>query len=303
MIYTRIANAKSPKDDVWLLFDGGRSIESGLLKAFKGDDNKVLKKSKQTLTIVYDEASMTANIGRSSQIGSLKCTETCFLITAQDLSLPRRTHAHFPGTNFSDQLGPAVMESWDDESVFSLSRKDKRAVMGRFKVEMGGPVDAGLSVTSKWKNKETEPVFFHAKPFAVVDDLIHSYFGRAVVDFSVANGVWAYAAMKRRIAYVGVTCSQEHTDQVTKYLLDRLMQDAAGESEDPPRTPAAAKAKAKATPSPSPPAAKGKAKAKAGPQNADLLKKLNTMIADGGASGADPAGAGDDAEEDDSCDE
>jgi hypothetical protein len=283
---------------VWLLFDGGRSIENGLMKPFKDDDSKVLKKSKQSLTIVYDEASMTANIGRSLQIGSLKCTETCFLITGQDLNLPRRAHAHFPGTNFSDQLGPAVVESWEDDSVFSLPRKEKKSVMGRFKVEMGGPVDAGLSMTSKWKNKETEPVFFHAKPFPVVDELIHSYFARAVVDMSVANGVWAYACMKRRIPYVGITCSDAHTDQVTQYLLDRIMKDAAAESDDPPRTPAAAKAKA--TPSPSPPAAaKSKAKAKAGPQNAELLKKLSTMMAEG----SEPAGAGNDAEEVESCDE
>ena len=40
------------------------------------------------------------------------------------------------------------MEPWEDESCWTATRKEKKAIMGHFKADPGGPVDAGLAGTS-----------------------------------------------------------------------------------------------------------------------------------------------------------
>ena len=86
--------------DCWALFEGGRAIESMLLKGFKGADGKTLKKSKFVLTINIDEESLINNIGRSTQMGSITCTDRCILTTLDDLSLPRRNRTNYKGATF-----------------------------------------------------------------------------------------------------------------------------------------------------------------------------------------------------------
>ena len=72
--------------------------------------------------------------------------------------------------------------------MWKLSRKDKKNLMGRFRVDAGGPVDPGLAGTSKWKTKEEEPVWFYQKPYKLCESLCHAYYAKAIVDFSPASG-------------------------------------------------------------------------------------------------------------------
>ena len=90
--------------------------------------------------------------------------------------------------------------------------------MGRFRIDVGGSVDPGLAATSKWKSRDDEPVWFHQKPAAFFEELYHSYFVKAIVDFSPASGELAMIAMRKRIPYVGITCSENHST----CLLERL---------------------------------------------------------------------------------
>ncbi len=148
----------------------------------------------------------------------MRCAETAYLVSQQSISVPRRPHCHYKGSNFSDQIGPVLVESWDVDSCWKMSRKEKKAVMGRFQIEAGGPVDPGLCDTSKWKNRETEPTFFHAKPCTLCDELAHSYFARSIVDFTPASGNWALVALRRRLPYCGVTCSETHSQALFEHL-------------------------------------------------------------------------------------
>eukprot|EP00959_Pyramimonas_sp_CCMP1952_P229558 4799626-Pyramimonas_sp.AAC.1 len=124
------------------------------MKPFKRATNR----NKFQLMLSYDEESVLTNIGRVSAMGSLKLTEVVHLVSSADWTCARRVHAHYKGSNFSDQLGLIKADDWDSDSVWKLGRKDKKTLMGRFKVDVGGSVDAGLAVTSKWKTKEQEPV-------------------------------------------------------------------------------------------------------------------------------------------------
>ena len=157
-------------DDVWLLFDGGRQVDNLLTKPFR----RATKKQKLEIKLSYDEESYLTNIGRVSCMGCLKCTESMHLMASDTWRCARRVHAHYKGSNYGDQLGPIIYEDWEKESVWKLSRKMKKSLMGRFRIEAGGSVDPGLSATSKWKTREEEPVWFHQKPYLLCDDSMHS---------------------------------------------------------------------------------------------------------------------------------
>ncbi len=203
-------------DDVWLMFDGGRQVENNLMKPFKRATNR----NKFTVLLTYDEESVITNIGRVSAMGALKLTESIHLVTTTDWTCVRRVHAHYNGSNFSDQLGPIVADNWDEDHVWKLSRKDKKALMDRFKVEVGGSVEAGLATNSKWKTKDEEPVWFHQKPYLLCDELVHSFFGKAVIDYSPSCGHFAMVCMRKRLPYVGITCSDMHSEELLKHLLE-----------------------------------------------------------------------------------
>ena len=94
------STANIMEHDCRILFEGGRAIESMLLKGFKGPDGKMVKKSKFVLTINIDEQSIIDNIGRSTQMGSVSCTDRCILTTSDDLNLPRRNRTHYKGATF-----------------------------------------------------------------------------------------------------------------------------------------------------------------------------------------------------------
>ena len=95
------------------------------------------------------------------------------------------------------------MDLWDDDNCWMASRKDKKAIMAHFRGDAGGPLDAGLCATSKWKNREREPVFFHQRPREFVQELVKGYFIKSIIDFSPHSGPWAMAALAQRLTYTG----------------------------------------------------------------------------------------------------
>ena len=83
------------------------------------------------------------------------------------------------------------------------SRKEKKVIMGHFKGDAGGPVDAGLAATSKWKNRDREPVWFNQRPREFAKETVKGLCGKAILDFSPHSGPWAMAALAARVVYTG----------------------------------------------------------------------------------------------------
>ena len=94
------STANIMEHDCWTLFEGGRAIDSMLLKGFKGPDGKMIKKSKFVLTVTFDEQSIIDNIGRATQMGSISCTDRCIMTPRDELSLPRRNRTNYKGDTF-----------------------------------------------------------------------------------------------------------------------------------------------------------------------------------------------------------
>ena len=83
------------------------------------------------------------------------------------------------------------------------TRREKKAIMGHFKGDAGGPLDAGLCATSKWKNRDREPVWFHQRPREFANEFVRGYFAKSIIDFSPHSGPWAMAALAQRLTYAG----------------------------------------------------------------------------------------------------
>ena len=84
------------------------------------------------------------------------------------------------------------------------SRKEKKIIMGHFKGDAGGPVDAGLAATSKWKNRDREPVWFHQRPRELAEEIVKGLYVRSIIDFSPHSGPFAMAALAQGLPYVGL---------------------------------------------------------------------------------------------------
>ena len=308
-------------DDLWIVFDGGRTgytdakLWGGLKNSTSGQP---LKKTKGSLTITYDEDAVADNVGRYSATGSMPNVEVAHFASLDELNLPKRKRLHSSGSNLSNCIGPIVLTPWANENkTWHLSKKSKIAVLGRFIIPTGNGLDSEASVidsADKFKNLPTEPVFFHTKPIDLADDMIHSYFGRAVIDFSVAQGVWALASIRRRIPYVGVVGSEMHRNELQKWLVQYLKR-ALLDKDDPLYDKALDDAQqgSSGKKDPPPPAGTPKAKAKGKSEKKDsgqgakndtkeqLLNKLKDLMAKNkgaGASGEEP-----DEDEDDPGDE
>ena len=89
------------------------------------------------------------------------------------------------------------------QELLDSNSQGKKAILVHFKGDAGGPVDAGLAATSKWKNREFEPVWFHQRPREFVLEIARCIFGRSILDFHPHSGAWAWAALALRLPYAG----------------------------------------------------------------------------------------------------
>ncbi len=136
-----------------------------------------------------------------------------------------------PGaTNRGNALGPLSMDPVDDHNAtWLLKVKQKFELFGRHgpRIPVGGtPDDMDIDEElgqAPAKNKprdklSEEPLFFHALPASVSHELMHSYDAVAFISLSAGEGKAALEAIKRRIPYFGVTCTETHS----RWLLSRL---------------------------------------------------------------------------------
>ena len=222
--HTGVADYDKLQDDtLWFLWDGGRCINSTLMKAFKASGGGVLEKSKQIVHITYEEDALLANVGRACSVGGIKRKEQLYVISATDIKLPRRMHAHYKGSNYSDSIDDVKVAKWDDETTWKLPHKQKKEIFDRFLADPGSTGETIAVINDKnWKKATEEPVFFHAKPFLLLDALAHGFFIRSIVDFTPCDGQLALVACKYRIPYCGITCSDKHSKALEELTIARL---------------------------------------------------------------------------------
>ena len=56
-----------------------------------------------------------------------------------------------------------------------------------------------------------EPVCFFSPPIELMEELLHTFFGKMDVDLRAADGKLAFACLQKRVAYLGVTYNEVHS--------------------------------------------------------------------------------------------
>ena len=124
-----------------MLFDGGKEGNHSKMKAaFVDDQGNALKpKVARTLQLIFSEDTVAERRGYSTQgVASLRQSERCLLATQAKPVVPTRKHKHFIGTNRGDAL--AGVPALGVDSMWPLPLGKKRELLGKIRVDVGGPI-------------------------------------------------------------------------------------------------------------------------------------------------------------------
>ena len=133
----RLSGGILPASDIIILMDGGREgrllasfrpikyvlhpqiislegIQTSLLTSVKTPDGDSIPKTKTSLVLYHDEASLRQRRQRDKG-HFISNSEKAFILTSDDGALPPyRDRAHYPGTTRGEVLGPISAASWED---------------------------------------------------------------------------------------------------------------------------------------------------------------------------------------------
>ena len=101
-------------------------------------------------------------------------------------------------------------------------------LFGKYRVAVGGrthgtdPEESHRGLSSKTK-MTVEPVFGHAKPLNLWQEVLQSYNVTAVIDAGASDGSLALACCQRRLPYAGLCLTQPHKEHLTERIVSQIM--------------------------------------------------------------------------------
>jgi len=238
--------------EIAILFDGGKKgIASRLIAPWRGttkkskdtsadpvddnvvdddDDEEGGHAAKSTvpsmLHLVISSDSLVARKKkfRASTL-SLKQLESAHVVAHTKISLPERSWKFYPGTNQGDSLVGVNLPAFDSELVWSLAWSDKKKLYGKkHLIAVGGKTEcaAGSASMAKRTDATIEPACFHPYPKEVYEALIVGFFIKIVFDLSPPDGMFAWACLLNRVAYIGITYTEAHSELLEQRLLNLM---------------------------------------------------------------------------------
>jgi hypothetical protein len=116
-----------------------------------------------------------------------------------------------------------TLPPYDHPSVWRTTWKQKKEIYGKKHIIItGGKTEAaGASGPMQKRNDTTiEPVCWHPMPQELYDDLIQGFYVKLVYDLTCLDGMVAWAALCRRVGYVGIVFTEKGADAI----YDRIFQ-------------------------------------------------------------------------------
>jgi hypothetical protein len=213
--------------DLFLCFNGGKhGVDREVCNNFANESGKAVYQ-KRTVFVIYKEDSIVDRYHKQGGT-EVRQDEVLLQISKDVLIFNGRKRRYFDGTNRGSMLGPVALLPHKDAGVWKLPAKEKKEVIGKLgRVPVGGPVPGGHGPPPAEEEEDKnmpKPVFFHAMPSVVAEELIHSHDVQAVIDLTAADGAWAMACIKARKPYVGVVFTPQHAASLTNWLEWRVLQ-------------------------------------------------------------------------------
>ena len=194
-------------------------------------------------TLHKDEASVAARMNKSYRGSRIFLTENWLQFYNGQTHLEVRDRKHYKGTTRSDAMGPIVLPPWSD--VPKMSSAGKLQFWGSRRVAAGGrvpghenddegekgdeesdDVDEEMGSGSDGEEADMLPLSYHGVPKEVLDDIVHSSWGKCILDLMPGIGVMAKLSIALNMGYLGIChnkCQREWLEkELTKFVLSEM---------------------------------------------------------------------------------
>lgn len=207
--------------DVHMFYDGMKHHNEALLtQAFKADDGSAIPKHKRTLSLLYSESSLNARLRCHKGYSCTHQIEMLHMVTAEALKLPKVDRLHYEGTSRGQAIGPIQAPAFDAEEAWKLTQAEKKALFGKLgRIAVGGSVSIAEEAKPVRRDPSTpEPVFFHAHPQELDEEIVHCWPAASIIDMTGASPSLSMIAIRKRIPYLGFCFTAEHVAKLTERL-------------------------------------------------------------------------------------
>lgn len=179
------------------------------------------------LYLHFDEESLEERLDKLRGYLSVNQNERIWVISKAALSLPSKKRRHFQGTNKGNAIGPVALPAFDSPDVWRVSQKLKKEIIGKSggKIFVGGPLPGvppaelkKITDAAVRSPNALEPVFYHANPGSLDEEIQHCYDLKAMFALTIGDGSLAMTSLRSRRPLFGICLSEAHKDA----LLQRL---------------------------------------------------------------------------------
>lgn len=308
-IGARSSDGELVSGDLYLMWDAKRhGNEAALLKPFSKAGEKVMTKERQTVYVIYEEASLSARRAAVRGMASIQQVEFVHIVSKGIIEGEERKRTHYAGTTHGDTLGPVTLP--DPKSLWQMPFGDKKKLYGHARMDVGGPTPGAEGSQAPQRFADTlEPVGYHTKPEQLYEELDTAYGAKGWLDLTALDETIALMCIKKRKPYFGCVLTQFHLEALTHRIMAKIMELFTVESsgitqpELIAKLPAFKQLKNKTPPKPGVKTTPSKKQRRsrvaktAAQQKADLKKRLSKLGGDDDDAEEPEAEDGDDDEE------
>ena len=216
---------------------------------------------------------------------SIKQVQWAHVVASKKVSLPERPRKHFEGSNSGDLISNIKLPPLPGNEWYMTVAQKKKLFGKKNLIPVGGKtVNDDINPIKKRTDDVTEPVCWQSLPEELLEEFVHDFFCKLILDLTPLDAKFAWVCLKLRIAYVAFTFNEDHSEMIYKRLYDllkaALLQEGSGfynvqfaKAMGVEDTESVATAKATEA------AATAKAKAKAAAKAASALKRKAAVSA------------------------
>lgn len=205
--------------DAFFLFDGMKhNNETLFLNSFKGADGTAISKTKRTISLVYSESSLSSRLRCVKGYAAMHQIENLHIISKEPIKTKTVNRLHYEGTSRGQVIAPVTAPSWDDPDQWTLTPAEKRTMFGKIgRIAVGGSAGIRDDSDNKPARRDPnapEPVFFHAHPYELDEELTHNFPMTSIIDLTGASPNLCMIALRKRIPYFGFCFTDDHVNKL-----------------------------------------------------------------------------------------
>ena len=223
-IGARSSDGELVSGDLYLMWDAKRhGNEAALLKPFSKAGEKAMTKERQTLYVIYEEASLSARRGAVRGMATIQQVEFVHIVSKSVVEGEERKRTHYAGTTHGDTLGPVTLP--DPKTLWLLPFGDKKKLYGHARMDVGGPTPGAEGSQAPQRFADSlEPVGYHTKPEHLYDELDVAYGAKGWLDLTALDETIALMCIKKRKPYFGCVLTQFHLEALTHRIMAKIIE-------------------------------------------------------------------------------